>query len=454
MELCWLYAWAAFLFIAIFHQYFSFFCTAFIFGLGFSASWFHRSGGWRRIQILVFRLPIFVAGLFIVLYAQGKPSSFFMNFSGLLRWLEGPKDALQWLFLILLLLLMYIVWKRGSSLALHPLNEETVYNRFDLGISAFFVLLIIKTLMAVKGGIIISQLKAPWLFIPYFIFGLLAIGLIRNGNAVEKDYVPGFQKMGVILSFTVVILLLGICISLLFYSHLTTGAEHLSVVLKQGAAPLVPVFIAVIRFLFGPRQHAGQGETGSFGAHEPDLSSLAESGKHPGIMEEILKWASGGFIAILLIAGVCFGAWLLWKYLLTKTTPVAKEKIRRHSVLAWILALKNIMGICRKKIVRLIKGHVSGMELYASLLTWGRHSGISRGRVETPLEYGRRLMELFPVLKDEIDLIIDLFQNEVYGEKVLNAEELTTGRNAWRKLRRPAYFPLRIKTWFLSPSPP
>ena len=363
MELCWLYAWVAFLFLSIFHQYFSLFSLVLMFGFGFAATWFHRDRGWRRIHVLIFHLLIFVAGLFIVLYLQGRPYSFFMDFTGLLHWLKGPKEALQWLFLVLLLILMGIVWKRGSTLAFHPLTQETVYNRFDLGIAAFFVLLIIKTLLAVKGGIVITQLKVQWLFFPYFIFGLLAIGVIRSGNAADKDYVAGFQKMGVMLSFTVVILLLGTCLSLLFYSHLTTGAEHLSVVLKKGAAPMVPVFIAVIRFLFGPRHHAGQGETGSFGAHEPDLSALAESGKDPGIMEEILKWASGGFIAILLIAGVCFGAWLLWKYLLTKTTPVAKEKIRRRSVLAWILALKNIIGICRKKIVRLIKGHVSGMEL-------------------------------------------------------------------------------------------
>ena len=308
---------------------FLFFSLVLMFGFGFAATLFHRDRGWRRISILIFHLLIFVAGLFIALYLQGEPYSLFEDFTGLLHWLKGPKEALQWLFLALFLILMGIVWKRGSSLAFHPLNRETVYNRFDLGIAAFFALLIIKTVLAVKGGIIITQLKVQWLFFPYFIFGLLAIGVIRNGNAAEKDYVPGFQKMGVILSFTVVILLLGTCLSLLFYSHLTTGAEHLSVVLKKGAAPLVPVFIAVIRFLFGPKQYATQGEAGTFGNHEAELSTLAEAGKTPGFLEEIMKWASAGFIALLLIAGVCFGAWFLMKYLLAKRRAGKERKHRR-----------------------------------------------------------------------------------------------------------------------------
>ena len=453
MELCWLHGWVVFLFISIFHQYFPFFSMVVLLGFGLAASRFHRDRGWRRIQILLFRLLIFLAGFFIVFYAQGRSHSFFMDFNGMLGWLKGPKDPLQWVFLILLFLLMYIVWKRGSSLVFHPLNRESVYNRFDLGIAAFFVLLIVKTLLSVKGGIIIRQPQVQWLFLSYFLLGLLSIGVIRNGDGAEKDYVPGFHKIGVILSFTLIVLLLGTCLSFLFYSHLTTGAENLSVVLKKGAAPLVPVLIAVIRFLFGPRRYASQGETGTTGNHQSDLSTLAEAEKDSGILGEIMKWTSGGFIALLLIAGVCLGAWLLWKYLLTRKTPATKEKTGRRSFWASILALKNWLRFCRENMVRLMRGHASGMELYASLLTWGRHSGVSRTRIETPLEYGNRLTGCFPVLKEEIGVIIELLNGEVYGGKVLNSEELTAGRNAWRKLKRPTYFPLRIKTWFLSPDP-
>jgi len=451
MELCWLYAWAVFLFFSIYQQPFSLFFAALIFGLGFMASTFHQDRGWRRIQILIFRLSVFLVGFFIVLQEHGKPYFNFSGFIGLIECFKGPKEASQWFFLALLLILTYIIWKRGSSLAFNLLNPETVYGRFDLGIAAFFVLLIMKLLLSVKAGIMITQPKVELLFTPYFIFSLLVIGLIRNRNAAEKDYIPGFQKIGVILSFTMILLLLGACVSLLFYSHLTTGAENLSGVLKKGAAPLVPVLIAVIRFLFSPKRHRMNEETGTMGSQGADIIPLGEAEKETGILGEIMKWAPAGLILLLLIAAVSFGAWYLIKYLLSKTSPAKKKPIRRLSVLTWMAILKNILRFCRKKMVHLLKGHANGVELYASLLIWGRHSGISRRQVETPLEYGHRLMRNFPGLKEEIAVIIELFSCEVYGERILNDNELKSGCNAWRKLKHPATLPVRIKTWFLSP---
>jgi len=451
MELCWLYAWAAFLLFSICHQYFSFSLMVFIFGLGFAASMTYRDRSWRRIQILIFRLLIFVAGFLIVLHGHYNQHFNFPGFTWLIEWFRGPKEASHWFFLILLLILTYVIWKRGTLLVFNPLTPDNIYARFDLGIAAFFVLLIIKILLSVKGEIIITQPKVALLFLPYFIFSLLAIGSIRNINTAEKDYVPGFQKIGVILSFSIVILLLGTCISLLFHSHLTTGAESLSGVLKKGAAPLLPVFLYIIRFLFLPKRHMVNDETITIKSQGTDITALAEAEEETGILGEIMKWVPAGLILIISLTAVCLGTWYLIKYLLSKTSPATKDRIRHRPVFTWILIFKNILLICRRRIVRLVKGHASGIELYTSLLTWGRHSGVSRRQVETPLEYGLRLIRYFPALKKEIGLIIELFNCEVYGETVLDNKELTSGRNAWKRLKRPAYLPLRMKTWFLSP---
>jgi hypothetical protein len=66
------------------------------------------------------------------------------------------------------------------------------------------------------------------------------------------------------------------------------------------------------------------------------------------------------------------------------------------------------------------------------------------------MKYGYRLMGYFPALKHEIGLIVRLFNKEIYGEAVLNEKELASGRKAWKNLKRSAYLPLRMKTWFLS----
>lgn len=445
MELCWLYAWASFLLFAICRDFFSFFFMGFIFGLGSGVSLAYRDRGWRRIYILLFRLLLFTVGFFIVLQGQGHQYFTSPGFIGLINWLMGTKEPSQWFFLILLIILTYVIWKRGSSLIANP-GSENIYAKFDFGIAAFFVLLVLKALLAVKGNIIIDHPRVELLFLPYFIFSLLAIGSIRNIHT-QKNYVPGFQKTGVMLSFTIVILLFGACIFLLFHSHLTTGAENLSIVLKKGAAPLLPVFIAVIRFIFLPRSK-GHDETGEVGGGEIHIPALAETGKEIGLLEEIMKWASGGFILIMIFAVVCLGMWYLIK-VLSKTSPKTKER-RRRPFLIWLLTVKYLFLVCWRKAVRIVKGHANGMELYGSLLVWGRHSGVSRRQIETPLEYGYRLMGYFPALKQEIGLIVRLFNKEIYGEAVLHEKELALGRKAWKNLKRPAYLPLRMKTWFLS----
>jgi len=447
MELCWLYAWASFLLFAVCRESFSFSCLGFIFGLGFGVSLTYRDRGWRRIYILLFRVLLFTVGFFIVLQGQGNQFFNSPGFTGLLNWLMGPKEFSQWFFLILLIILTYAIWKRGSSLIADPISSENIYARFDLGIAAFFALLVLKALLAVKGNIIIDHPRVELLFLPYFIFSLLAIGSIRDIHT-QKNYVPGFQKTGVMLSFTIVILLFGACIFLLFHSHLTTGAENLSGVLKKGAAPLLPVFIAVIRFIFSIRS-PGHDEKGTFSDGETHMLALSESGKEIGLLEEIMKWASGGFILIMIFAIVCLGMWYLIK-VLSKTSPKTKERITHRPFLTWLLTVKYLFFACWRKIVRIVKGHANGMELYGSLLVWGRHSGVSRRQIETPLEYGYRLMGYFPTLKHEIGLIVRLFNKEIYGEAVLNEKELASGRKAWKNLKRPAYLTLRIKTWFLS----
>ncbi len=453
MELCWLYAWAAFLLFSICGQYFSFFFLIILFAWGFAASSFHRDRGWRRIQVLIFRVFLFAGGFLVVFQAHLSASFHVSGFFNQIAWLRGPWEVFQWLFFLLLLFFACVIWQRSSALAFHPLRTENVYNRFDFGIAAFFTLLIIKLLFAVKGESYFSHPKTALLFTPYILFSLLAMGLVRNKNAAEKDYIPGFQKIGIILSFTALILFLGGGLAFFFYVPLTAGAENLSVVLKKGAAPLVPLLIAVIRFLFAPKHYKTNEETGTTGSLGKDMTIPDKPVEATGILADLLRWIPAGFLVLLLTAGVCLCVWFLMKYLLARTPAAKKEKTRRVSFYAWMEALKKLVGLFWKKGALLIRGHESAQELYVSLLAWGRHSGVSRRPVETPREYGRRLTGAFPLLKREISLIVELFNAEVYGEKMLNVTELKEGSKAWKQLKHPAHFPMRIKTWFLSPGP-
>ena len=67
---------------------------------------------------------------------------------------------------------------------------------------------------------------------------------------------------------------------------------------------------------------------------------------------------------------------------------------------------------------------------------------------ETPFEYGTRLMSCFPGLKTEIELIVDAFNREVYGQTTTNREILSRLRSALRRMKRIRHWPSRIKVWF------
>ena len=54
---------------------------------------------------------------------------------------------------------------------------------------------------------------------------------------------------------------------------------------------------------------------------------------------------------------------------------------------------------------------------------------------------------LFPGLKGEIELIVDAFNREVYGQVTIDQKTLSILRSALRHMKRLRYWPLRIKLW-------
>jgi hypothetical protein len=97
-----------------------------------------------------------------------------------------------------------------------------------------------------------------------------------------------------------------------------------------------------------------------------------------------------------------------------------------------------------------IRGYKKATELYAVLLGWGQRSGLTRFINETPLEFGTRLDKHFPRLKSEVDVIVSAFNREVYGEMNMSGEGMKQALSAWRTLRSPRHWPLRLKTRFFN----
>ncbi len=118
---------------------------------------------------------------------------------------------------------------------------------------------------------------------------------------------------------------------------------------------------------------------------------------------------------------------------------------QRGIALAW-----TALVLLYRRLLLSIRGYRKAAELYAVLLGWGQRSGLARLIHETPLEFGVRLDKHFPRLKTEIDVIINAFNAEVYGETIMSGEGMRGVYSAWRELRSPRHWPLRMKIRFFN----
>jgi hypothetical protein len=66
---------------------------------------------------------------------------------------------------------------------------------------------------------------------------------------------------------------------------------------------------------------------------------------------------------------------------------------------------------------------------------------------ETPGEYGIRLKHQFPKLKEEIEMIIEAFNREVYGKIMIEKRSLAGIAAALNRMRSPRHWPSRMRGW-------
>lgn len=451
MDLSWFYAWAEFLTTAILQHNFPFPEAIGSFVLAAALSLFSAGRGWRIITIVTLQALFFIPALIRILQIFSSWSYSLTHQTWLTSSFYSATASQNWFTFMLLILWVFPFWGGGMRLAWRPLDYDTICARFDRGLVAFLVLLLVKFMFTVRGDIRIAAPVFEYLIFTFFIFSLLAIGLVRNRTTTAvRDFIPGYQGVGVILGFTVVVVLL--CAGLTFFClpFLTMTAERSYVVLKAAAQPMGSLFMIIVRFIFGDPDDW----TGKIPDKPPaKIPKLDSAVQHSWWMEyfgRIMAWGVWVLLALvlLLILGICTYFFVQW--LFSKTDfeagqahpryPLALEKLRLWLLDRW------------QKITRSVKGCLVGFRgavpIYSALRKWGRRSGLPSFISETPAEYGWRLQQRFPLLKQEIALIIEAFQAEVYGGINLTYRQLAATSAAWLKIRSPRHWPRRLKTWF------
>ncbi len=449
MELVWLYAWATFISIPLLCRPFPLPEAMGTFALAAALTLVVRGSGWRVILILGFHLfgLLLVASKVVhIFFYQSHP---FWAQWWLWESFQQPKELLERFTLAVVLLLVLFFWIGGVTLARRSAGYLAICARFDVGVAAFFCLLMIKFLVILKGGADMWGAMPELLLFSFFLFSLLAVGMARNRSSAQRDFLSGYRGIGMVVSCTVVVLAFGAGLALLFLPYLSAAADMGYGLMKSAAAPLGPVLIAIITFLFARNRVRTEPAFSTSSSTEGSSTSVMENSWWGEIVEKILEWGFIGLGVIIATMLCALALWFLFRWLFSQTSKNEEIKVQWNSISRWLTDILSALFLCWNRIVSMARGCRDAVDLYRSLLVWGRHSGVPYSHSETPREYGLRLSRRFPELGMEIQAIAEAFNREVYGEMVLDVQQFTTARAARSRLRRPIYWPSRFKSLFL-----
>jgi hypothetical protein len=236
-------------------------------------------------------------------------------------------------------------------------------------------------------------------------------------------------------------------LTVLLLPYLTLMADSAQSVLKETTEPMGPVIVNLIRFIFSIGRHRRDSKVfGTSDSIGDQLYPDSEIGWTQG-----LGWALLGVIGLIALWFCGYLMIVLVRWLLKRNSGDPFE-LPSKALGSWLLAMIGafFLGIWNG-LALLLKKIDSAAAVYAGLLLWGRRSGAPAVASETPLEYGERLMQRFPQLQTEIEMIIESFNREIYGQIQSSRRILTRIQTAQRRMRNPRYWPSRMRAWFAAP---
>ena len=283
MEIAWRYAWSSFLAFSILQHPFPLPVAISAFA---AAAYITRLSGrrnWRRIQAALLHTAGFAFAALLIAYRLFFRDAQFFNGAWVADLILQPKAPQQWFILLLVLCCLLLFWLGGRSLEKRSRDYFTVCLQFDKGLGLLFLLLLIKFLIELKGGIRLEDPATGLLVIAFILFSLISIGLVRSRADAKKSFLAGYHAIGIILGFTTIVVLCGAALILLTFPYWTQIADSAHSVLKEAAEPLGPVIVKIVRFIFGRSRF--QIETGSSGTVGLGMNPVDPS---PGSEGEVL----------------------------------------------------------------------------------------------------------------------------------------------------------------------
>ena len=448
MEICWLYAWATFL-SSIFRQRpFPLIEAAVCLVIGVFVARLTNGKGFRIVSVLLFHLiGLMCVSLWTVhaLYFSGTAYSGFDWFRGFAATGAG---FVEWIRIILTLFWVIVFWISGIKLAKRPKTYYAFCARFDIGLAAFFSLYLLRLVMFARGGIRTDDPVTHILPALFLLCGLFALGMARVQNQSLKEFLPGYRKVGIVLGYSSTLILLVSSLVLWSLSRLSSLAGSTNRVMKEAAVSSLPMVEQLLRIVFSRSNIRPEGTGSSSRGSAWNMAVWARESWWMEYLEKVLGWGFWGvFWALsLIVLGLVALLTVRWLFSRTASDP---ERESTKPLLSWFLRLWNLLRTLAEGARVFVKGYHRASDFYGGILRWARRSGISPQNGETPLEFGARLGKCIPRLTTEIDIIINSYNREVYGETSLAGEGSVMVRRAWRILRSPLNWPSRLRTRFI-----
>lgn len=462
MMLCWFYAWNSFIMFYLSSNPIPMLPAAFVLAFSSIITFIHRNRGWRWISILLAHLCGFLFSLCLLVYLCNDFFGSFWSQSWVREFIYQKKDLIEWIVVCHMVFWAIFLWIFGIKLIYRIIDTRLIQTRVDIGLTGFLLLLLIKVLIDYKGGPIIYDHSITLTFLAFIIFALFSMGLVRNRQTTQSGEIQYYSNIGAILSFIFFVVLFGGGIVMLFFPGLISGAEFSYELIKTVSRPVGNILVYMLRFIFMKGcKRVENNASQSWGGDDGSLLSPVNG--EIGIIEYILF---GFLTAVIIIATAVlivvltpsFARWIilkirtLIKLLLSRTPKKNTGNSPLDLMIRALYILREMVLLIIEKIMTIIKTRPGSEYYYLGLLRWGYYSGMPRIPWETPREYGSRLIKRFPALKREIDRIVEMYNLYLYGNVQPNNERLILVRKAWRRLRNPLFWPIRLKTRIITPA--
>lgn len=330
------------------------------------------------------------------------------------------------------------LWIAGCRCALRPAAYLDVCARFDRGLLWLFALLFIKLLLRQQPGVWQVADRSEALILPYFVFGLTAIGVARNRSDGRRSFMRGRRGLGFLVAFGALVLACGLGVTLACLPFLHQTSEQGYAQLVAFAGPLGPIVVELVLFLLrgravlvlmlpNKRPVVPVADTPA----RPELHMQGDGLESPAVTSFWLV------VSVVLLA--CGIAWTILRW-----RALGQGKPAVGWLAAWRQQLRGWLARWQRFVTR--RRQAEAIRLYRALLAWGRRSGIAARASDTPLEYAGRLKRQLGAVSVEIDSIVAPFNAHVYGPPPELAA-LRAARRALLRLHSPRLWLQRMAAW-------